>query len=70
MGSGTELRETGWTGEVGGEGELHPVSTSEHVRLSVNVDEVRGKETLSFTSTETITAYEGRGSWGARNFYI
>ena len=25
---------------------------------------VRGKETLSFTSTETIKAYQGRGSWG------
>ena len=24
------------------------------------------KETLGFTSTETIKAYQGRGSWGGR----
>ena len=27
-----------------------------------------GKETLDFTSTETIQAYLGRGSWGVGNF--
>ena len=28
------------------------------------------KETLGFTSTETIEAYWGRGSWGVGNLYI
>ena len=28
------------------------------------------KETLGFTSTETIKAYKGRGSWGVGKFYI
>ena len=34
----------------------------------VNCLRVKGKKTLGFTSTETIKAYLGRGSWGVRNF--
>ena len=30
----------------------------------------KGKETFGFTSTETIKAYYGRGSWGVRNVHI
>ena len=31
---------------------------------------IPGKETWAFTSTETIKAYYGRGSWGVGNLYI